>query len=106
MNEKLLTLQDVIEFVENDDAFNREICDMVNMITETESYKKTQGMTIKNAVYYIYKYLKEHKKDYLLCAIIYDFLIHGLYKENSFTRPKRMKKGDKNGINKRRSKDC
>ena len=86
--EKMLTRQDMVNIINDNDAFNKKIDELVNTITATDSYREINGITLGDAAYFIYKRTKENNDDYLLCVIITTFLTDNVEKGNSFVRVK------------------
>ena len=86
--EKMLTRQDIVNIINDNDAFNEKIGEIINAITATDSYQEIHGTTFGDAVYFIYKCIKENNDDYLLCVIITAFLIDNIEKGDSFVRVK------------------
>lgn len=84
--EKMLTRQDIANIINDNDAFNEKIGEIINAITATDSYQEIHGITLGDAVYFIYKCIKENNDDYLLCVIITAFLIDNIEKGDSFLR--------------------
>ena len=76
--EKMLTRQDIANIINDNDAFNEKIGETINAITATDSYQEIHGITLGDAVYFIYKCIKENNDDYLLCVIITAFLIDNM----------------------------
>ncbi len=86
--EKMLTRQDIGNIIDDNDAFNKKIDEMIDAINATDSYQEIHGITLGDAAYFIYKRIKENNDDYLLCVIITAFLIDNIEKGNSFARVK------------------